>query len=265
MKSNEEELISLKELAKKQLESYEFEEAYQTYGRIIEIDPENALAYLMCAKLRETLGDKHGAAKYHKNAKRILNTYIKDNPDNVSNYIRRGASYQDTGDFEHAIDDYSQALLLDPTNLFALYNRATCYKMTKECDKAIDDLSKVIKIEPDHVDAIIERGNLYLSKGGISDDLALKDFNKVIELAPYRISGWQGRALIYINNKEDDLATRDLLTALELKHIPKNSYKNLLKLTISHCKTQYQKYKLLGDTTKILEYLKIISDLEKRG
>jgi Flp pilus assembly protein TadD, contains TPR repeats len=59
----------------------------------------------------------------------------------------RGISYQRLESFEKAIDDFSQAIRLDPNNANAYYNRGCCYDSIKELDLAICDYSVALELE----------------------------------------------------------------------------------------------------------------------
>lgn len=60
-------------------------------------------------------------------------------------YLNRGSSYADLGEYDLAIEDYSKAIELDPEFLGAYLNRGLIYLYeSQECDLAEADLALVL-------------------------------------------------------------------------------------------------------------------------
>ena len=79
-------------------------------------------------------------------------------------------------------------------------------------DLAIRDYDSAIKLAPNDVDSYINRGNFYCKHG--EQDLAVKDYDKVLELDPNNVDAYIGRGNAYTNTGH--LAQRDLNKAIEL-------------------------------------------------
>ena len=79
-------------------------------------------------------------------------------------------------------------------------------------DLAIRDYNSAIKLAPNDVDSYINRGNFYCKHG--KQDLAIKDYDKVLELDPNNVDAYIGRGNAYVNTGH--LAQRDLNKAIEL-------------------------------------------------
>ena len=94
----------------------------------------------------------------------------------------RGAAYRVTGDFDHAIQDYNQAIKLNPNDATAFYYRGIANGMRGQSDRAIQDFSQAIKINPNHVGALYSRGLTYSNKG--LWDRAIQDYDEAIKLSP---------------------------------------------------------------------------------
>jgi tetratricopeptide (TPR) repeat protein len=60
-----------------------------------------------------------------------------------------------------SIQDYNQAIKLNPENADAFINRGNTYTKLKQFEKAIQDYNQAIKLNPKHPDAFINRGNTY--------------------------------------------------------------------------------------------------------
>ena len=108
----------------------------------------------------------------------------------------------DIGEYDKAIQDFSKAIELDPTNVSVYYSRGDCYKNIEEYDKAIQDFSKAIELDPTNA-------SVYYSK-------AIQDFSKAIELDPTNASVYYSRGHCYEGIEEDDKAIQDFSKALEI-------------------------------------------------
>jgi tetratricopeptide (TPR) repeat protein len=82
-----------------------------------------------------------------------LNTAILYNRDLPLAYAYRGLLNFKVEDEESAIDDFTQALTLDPNMVDALRNRGVAYNKLGEKEKSIDDLKKYLEIARDAPDA----------------------------------------------------------------------------------------------------------------
>ena len=64
-------------------------------------------------------------------------------------YHNRGLAYAYDGDDLKAIQDFTVAIGLDPSNLDSYYNRGVAYTNLREYEKAIADLTKVVQSSKD--------------------------------------------------------------------------------------------------------------------
>src|SRR5260370_73981 len=94
----------------------------------------------------------------------------------------RGVAYGATGDNDHAIADYSDAIRLNPKVAGAYANRGRAYRAKGDNDHAIADYTKAIKLDPKLANAYDNRGRAYRAKG--ENDRATRDFKEAIRLDP---------------------------------------------------------------------------------
>ncbi|WP_157750079.1 tetratricopeptide repeat protein, partial [Dolichospermum compactum] len=78
------------------------------------------------------------------------------------------------GDKQGAIDDYTQAINIDPNYVNAYYNRGVIRSELGDKQGAIDDYTQAIKINPNYVDAYYDRGLIRYQLG--DKQRAIKDF-----------------------------------------------------------------------------------------
>jgi tetratricopeptide (TPR) repeat protein len=80
-------------------------------------------------------------------------------------YIYRGRAYQAKGDYDKAMADYNEAILLKPRFPEAYFYRGNAYGLIHEYDKAIADYNQVLGINPSLMGAFSNRGMAYEAEG----------------------------------------------------------------------------------------------------
>jgi tetratricopeptide (TPR) repeat protein len=119
----------------------------------------------------------------------------------------RGTAYRATGDFTRAIQDYDQAIKLNPNDATAFYYRGIANGKRGDPDRAIQDFGQAIKLNPNHVGAWYSRGLTYSNKG--LWDRAIQDFDLAITLNPNYSDALNNRGLAYISKGQYDRAIED--------------------------------------------------------
>ena len=111
-------------------------------------------------------------------------------PGHASAFNNRGNAYKDLGQYEHALGDYDKAILLDPGYATAFYNRGILHRKMRDPASAVSDYDQAIRHDPDMSVAYHNRGNAYEDLG--EDAAAVRDWEKAIQMegAP-RIRWWQ--------------------------------------------------------------------------
>lgn len=66
-----------------------------------------------------------------------------------------GDTYFQNGEYQKAIEAYTEYLRLEPTHLKSLYNRGRAYEELGEFEKALADFNKVLKEDPQNVNALL--------------------------------------------------------------------------------------------------------------
>lgn len=118
------------------------------------------------------------------------------------------------GNYEGAIQKYSDSLVESPDNFKIYFNRSLAWKKLHKMDDALEDLDRVIKLKPELPFPYLERG-IILGEQGFSD-LELKDYNKAIELKPDFIPAYHNRGLLKGEIDDYDSAVHDFSRALEI-------------------------------------------------
>ena len=126
----------------------------------------------------------------------LYSEVITEEPRNDDAYIKRGNSYMQMGNYEAALNDFTKAIKLNPANANAYYNRAVIYTDLKEYgdEMAIVDLNMAIGLEPSYVYAYIMRGFTYANMGKIQD--AYWDFASALQINPEETKSYYNMAVV---------------------------------------------------------------------
>ncbi len=109
-------------------------------------------------------------------------------------YYEQGKKLSGEGDYDAAIEQFTQAITLNPEYAVAYNNRGWAYYEKGEYDRAIQDYDQAIALDENYKDAYYFRGFIYKLKG--ERDKAIADFRKYLELEddPY----WRQQAENYL-------------------------------------------------------------------
>ncbi|BAZ15193.1 TPR repeat protein [Calothrix sp. NIES-4071] len=172
------------------------------FTQVIRINPHDAGAYLNRAYARSHLGDNQGAIEDYTYAINLnpdanINnsglqpeiqitqiTTVEETPDTPQEYINRGNSRYEVGNYQGAVADYTEAIEMNiKLNIYdadAYFNRANALIDLGDKTGAIEDYTQVIKINPYDAEAYFHRGNLHRELG--DKLLAVEDLKKAVEL-----------------------------------------------------------------------------------
>lgn len=130
-------------------------------------------------------------------------------------YNNRGIYLANLGKHKEALEDFANAIALNPSNARSYYNRAQLHKKMKQPEEAMRDYSRAIDLNPVFVEAYNNRGNLYKVMGKLEN--ALRDYNKAIESDPNSAIAYYNRAKLLADIGKSEEALRDYNKAIELK------------------------------------------------
>jgi tetratricopeptide (TPR) repeat protein/predicted aspartyl protease len=101
----------------------------------------------------------------------------------AAGYARRGSASTSRRDYEHALADLSRAIELAPTESDYFYERARAYWSSGHADKALDDFGQAIKLQPSSVPALMARAELRARRGDPAEAIS-PDLDAVDRAAP---------------------------------------------------------------------------------
>lgn len=150
------------------------EKALLGYTRAFEADPTDSDALGNKANLTRKLGRPAEALELFN---RLLN--MLGEPSDRA-YVERGFAKMDLRDYRGAIEDFNEAVKINPKNAVAFGCRGECKEGLKDLDGAEADFSQVISLRPDKSFAYEERARIYLKQARFLK--ALKDLQQVLFL-----------------------------------------------------------------------------------
>jgi serine/threonine-protein kinase len=164
---------------------------------------------------------KNGNAKYSlKDYKGAIEDYqeaIKINPDFADAWYGKAICESILSKYDDALTDFNKAAELDPSNKDIIFNRAYYVKQkTGDYEGAIEDYNYYINRFKENDDAFLYN-NMGFCKYKLSDfEAAMSDINKSLEFNPNNPMAYKNRALVYLATGNTENACNDLHNALEL-------------------------------------------------
>lgn len=139
---------------------------------------------------------------------------IEREPQQSTHYLARAACYLNILQKERAIMDVERALKLNSNSTFALQLRGEIYAMDKNFDAALDLFARAQAINPDWAVPYFDRGSVLLDKKEFQS--ALEEFNKAISLSPQTWLFYLIRSIVHFRLGNAQAAHKDQDSALGL-------------------------------------------------
>ena len=143
------------------------------------------------------------------------NDAINLDPKNAGTYVNRALELARGGDYEAAMKDYAMAIALNPRQWQAYFNRAAELKHSGKLREAVADLSQVMNLNPEFVGAYVNRGSIYVRQGEL--DKAIADYSDALQRDSNLTDIYISRAELFVRKKKYQQAVSDLQTAVQMK------------------------------------------------
>lgn len=129
-------------------------------------------------------------------------------------WFERGKAFVQSGDYEDAVNDFTQAIESDPNFADAYYIRGRVQGRLGKHEQAVGDFTKAISLDPDNAGIYADRGVAYGFLG--KQALAMSDFTQAITLNPNFADAYYNRAIGYLAEKKCAEAQKDIREAQRL-------------------------------------------------
>jgi len=143
-------------------------------------------------------------------AMKELTGLIQSNPNDQAAYYKRGQLYAVKGAYPQALNDFDNAIRLNPRDVEALNNR--CWvKMIVSDTTALKDCNDALSFRPNFADALDSRGLVNLKNNQNAN--AISDFDAALRLNPKLASSLYGRGLARQRTGAGPQGERDMTQA----------------------------------------------------
>lgn len=163
-------------------------------------------------------------------------------------WAERGYVFWESSNYDEAIRCYSEALKLEPNEVFSYGIRGVVYIVKGELEKGFADLGEAIRLKPDFVDVYVSRGLARKNIGDIQG--AIEDYTEAIRIKPDYADALYNRGIAFATIGENQQAVLDMQEASELMP-ERGSVRASLAKTL----------KLLGRKQEAKKHEKIARDL----
>ncbi|WP_016754165.1 tetratricopeptide repeat protein [Leptospira santarosai] len=176
-------------------------------NRIIQLSPNSEYGLFSKAWFKELDGDDTQSEELYSEAI-LINSKL------AMAFLNRGRIHLRNSDFQNAVFDFLNAKKLEPKNseIYSLL----CYSMRYENDRKVGIMfcNQAVELDKKSIFAYYARSAFRLESGDSRG--AIKDANKIIEIAPQDPLGWQARGSIYITINNQKAGCADLSKSGEL-------------------------------------------------
>lgn len=178
------------ELAKKLYDNGDYKQAIEFIDKAIDKDTSNKhQAYSLRGICNYNLKNYKDALADLKSSIELLKTKLNDAQSKESKkdlislqsntYFNRALVYQELGELDSALNDFSFVIANDKDNKFSYFNKGFIYFQKSMNDSALFYFTEVLRVDPNDYDALYNRGNIYYELGDCIQ--SENDYNKLIK------------------------------------------------------------------------------------
>ncbi len=173
--------------------------------------------FLSNLKLRE--GNRQRDAGNHKRAVEFFTAAIDLNPSNVMAWRNRGWAYAEQKKYSQALADFNKAVEMEPDSEFAYLGRGYVYHRQKKYSASVAEYTKAIELNPACATAYNNRGAALSWQDKMHE--AIADYNKAVELNPRYAKAYENRGKAYEFLGDAEKSAADLSRAKQIKRSDK--------------------------------------------
>jgi hypothetical protein len=136
-------------------------------------------------------------------------------PQDPSALESRGNAYLEKGDYPHAIVDFDQQSVIQPTNSTVWNNRCWARVLAnRELQRALADCNKSLDLAPDQFRTLDSRGLVYFRLGEL--DKAITDYNAALKIDDQLSTSLYGRGLAKMKRGDRTGGDADIAAAKKI-------------------------------------------------
>ncbi len=167
-------------------------------------------------------------------------------------FLKKGNEYYRAGKWDQAIEQYQQALKINPVHLGARHNLGLAYQSKKDFARAIEAFNKLKEVDRLFVPAYINLGLVYTQKGCYKE--AQREYQEAISIEPNNLVAYLNLTAVFAKQKDYARAFRIARRGLAIE--PASPHIHLLMANMYYLMKKYAPAK-----REYLKVLKIQSDV----
>jgi tetratricopeptide (TPR) repeat protein len=122
-------------------------------------------------EFKRSIAEYYFSKNHYPQALELFEEMQHDTPPLASLYQKIGYSYQQTSQFDKALDAYTKADLIQPDDLWTIKKMALCYRLSGNFAKALEYYQHVEFLKPDQRSILMQIGHCYLELGKFKEAL----------------------------------------------------------------------------------------------
>lgn len=190
----------------------DYYKALEYFNADIEEDPTSTVSYLYRASIYKFNDELSSSLK---DINYVIKTLSPKEKKGLSSaYGFRASLYEKLENYEKAIEDYAEAIRLNPEDIDLYTSRASFYYNIDEFEKAESDYKRALEIDETSTQAYAGLGRNYISQKNYV--AAKKTIDKLIKLSPKDVSGYFLYAWLFSVQEMHDEAINSIFYALTL-------------------------------------------------
>lgn len=139
--------------AQREYDGMEWKKAIVEYEKAISIQPSNAEYHLQLAKIYSRLAYLYQDKEALKEAIEEFTDALQLNPYDGLAHSHFAWTYKQHGMYKEASEELKEAIELDPTNISFHWRLGTVYRANKELNKAKEEFEKILDVVPEQQEA----------------------------------------------------------------------------------------------------------------
>ena len=140
---------------------------------------------------------------------------LKMEPGRAVTHVNLGLAYLNSGESSRAVEEFDRAIKLDPSLSGAYANRGIVRHERGDLAGALADYTKAIDLKADNSNAYTKRGNVLRDQGNLT--AALADHTRAIELNPRNAAAYGNRGNVRQAKGDHAVAIADCEKAVEIR------------------------------------------------
>ncbi len=183
---------------------------------------------------------------------------IRLNNEQEEAHFLRGKAYFETKNYNNALNDFSKSIILNAQKADNYYHRGLTHTKVGNQTKAIQDFSQALVFQADDIETLLARANAYRILKKYNESLT--DCQTILTQFPRNANAYQARGRVNLDIKEAQNALKDFQTALTFEQ---NNKENLVFIGIAkynlgkneECKQNFEQYLQLAQKSKDYHFI----------